>query len=290
MQTSATDLWAGVDLGGTGTRVVLVDEAGHAAAGATVPTRSFDPNPIARLADLITSLVPQGRRLTGLGIGASGPVDLNTGLIHNPDTLPHFDGLDVAGELARRLSTPTWIDNDAVVAGLAESSWGLAASAGSLLCVTLGTGIGVAMINGGTPVRAADGQHPEGGHISVAGTGHPCYCGLAQCWEQVASRSALDRLRAAPPSEDAALWETYAGHLASGLITLLTVYRPAAIVLGGSGAQYWATLEAPLRRALAPSREFSRRPLLAASQLGDRAGALGASLLPRRHIGWNGPT
>ena len=96
---------------------------------------------------------------------------------------------------SERMAAPAWIDNDAVVAGLAETHWGRAGATESLLCVTLGTGIGAVLIEAGRPRRAADGQHPEAGHIPVAGTGNPCYCGLPQCWEQVASRTALDRLR-----------------------------------------------------------------------------------------------
>jgi len=280
-------LWAGVDLGGTGTRAVIVDKTGTALAGATVPTRSFEDNAVPRLANLIAGLVDDPHRLAGVGIGASGPVDLITGRVHNADTLPQFTGLDVAGGVQRVLATPTWIDNDAVVAGLAESAWGEASESASLLCVTLGTGIGAVMLQEGLPLRAADGQHPEGGHIAVAGTGNPCYCGLPQCWEQVASRTALDRQQRSGGLDGSALWAEYAERVASGLVTLLTLYHPATIVVGGSVAQHWTRLETPLREALSRFREFDPTATLVASQLGERAGALGAALLPQRRIGWH---
>ena len=282
-----TRLWAGVDLGGTGTRAVVVDEEGDAVAGVTVPTASFDGEGLERLASLIRGLVPGDRVLAGIGIGASGPVDLATGEIRNPDTLPQFTGLDVAGGLQRRLAVPVWIDNDAVVAGLAECIWGAAAGADSALCITLGTGIGAVMIQGGAPVRAADGQHPEGGHIPVAGTGSPCYCGLPQCWEQVASRTALDRLRHAVGGSGTGIWDEYAVRLAGGLVTLVTLYHPACVVIGGSVAQHWTELQDPLRDALSPFREYRGSLPLVASTLGERAGALGAALLPQRAIGWH---
>ena len=185
------------------------------------------------------------------------------------------------------LAAPAWIDNDAVVAGLAETHWGQAGATESLLCVTLGTGIGAVLIEAGRPRRAADGQHPEAGHIPVAGTGNPCYCGLPQCWEQVASRTALDRLRRSGELEDSALWSEYAERVASGLIALVTLYHPACIVIGGSVSQHWADLEGPLRDALSRFREFDRATRLEASTLGERAGALGAALLPQRGIGWH---
>jgi glucokinase len=285
---NSAGMWAGLDIGGTGTRGALVDAEGSVVAGVTMSTRAFDERPTDGLADLVASLVPRGVRLLGIGIGASGPVDLMTGMIRNPDTLPQFTGLDVASALAREFAVPVWIDNDAVVAGLAESTWGTAAAAESVLCVTLGTGIGAAMIERGAPIRGADGQHPECGHIPVAGCGNPCYCGLPQCWEQVASRSAFDVLSGSGTYSDVELWTEYSARVASGLITLLTVFRPAAAVVGGSVAQHWSVLEAPLRQALSGFREFDPRLVLASSALGERAGALGASLLPRRKIGWCG--
>ncbi len=280
-------MWAGLDLGGTGTRAVLVDDQGVEVAGETIPTSSFGANALDQLATLIEGLVPTGSALAGVGIGASGPVDLVTGAICNPDTLPQFTGVDVAGGLSERLAVEAWIDNDAVVAGLAENAWGAAAGASSLLCVTLGTGVGVVLIHDGRPVRAADGQHPEGGHIPVPGQGNPCYCGLEQCWEQVASRTALDRLQAATAGDSGELWDHYAACVAGGLVALVTLYHPAAIVIGGSVARHWKTLERPLRASLARSREFGSHVWLGPSQLGERAGALGATLLPMRGIGWS---
>jgi len=284
---SGAAVWAGIDLGGTGTPVALVTTGGETVAGVTVPTSSFDGEAVEQLAGLIRELIPPGVELSGIGIGASGPVDLSTGRVRNPHTLPQFTDLDVAGDLQMLLSTPTWIDNDAVVAGLAESTWGEGFGASSVLSVTLGTGIGAVLIKDERPVRAADGQHPEGGHIAVAGAGSPCYCGLPQCWEQVASRTALDRLRQTHIYPASELWLEYADRVASGLVSLLTLYHPASVVIGGSVAQHWNELEDPLRRALTPFREFDSSARLGASQLGERAGALGAALLPQRRIGWH---
>jgi glucokinase len=287
MTESSVTLWGGVDLGGTGTRFVIVDGRGTIIAGETVPTSTFDVDAIDRLATFVSGLVPEDGELAGVGVGASGPVDLSTGQIRNPDTLPQFMGFDVAGGLEKRLGTPIWLDNDAVVAGLAEVQWGTVGESRSVLCVTLGTGIGAVLISAGLPVRASDGQHPEGGHIPVPGSGNPCYCGLAQCWEQVGSRTALDRLQKYGGVSEGQLWDIYGDWVASGLVTLLTLYHPSAVVIGGSVARHWDRLEAPLRISLSRSREFGSQILLCASQLGDRAGALGAALLPQRRIGWH---
>lgn len=292
---SRDDLWVGIDLGGTGTRVSLVSISGGGRmperSGLVVPTASLGPTPLEGLVSAVLEVVVAGgaalSQVRGVGIGASGPVDLRTGIVVNPDTLPTFTGWDVAGGLAARLGIPARIDNDAVVAGLAEGEWGAGQGASSVLCVTLGTGVGVALIQDGRPVRAADGQHPEAGHLPVPGSGSPCYCGLRQCWEQVASRSALDRLVAAGACLDEPdLWSGYAQGVADGLIALVTLYRPDAVVVGGSVARHWNRLEAPLRHWLSTSREVGPELRLGASTLGERGGAWGAALLADRGLGW----
>ena len=106
VNSARTRLWAGVDLGGTGTRVAVVNDDGVDVAGATVPTATFERHAIEALSDLIRGLVCEDAELAGVGIGASGPIDLTTGLIHNPDTLPQFAGLSVASGLEGELSSP----------------------------------------------------------------------------------------------------------------------------------------------------------------------------------------
>jgi glucokinase len=281
----ADAVWVGIDLGGTGTRVLVATQEGSPTGEIAVPTSDFLGDPVRRLVDVVRGLLPPRARVEGIGIGASGPVDLRTGLIANPDTLPAFTGIPLADELASALGAPAWIDNDAVVAGLAEVTVGGAAGYPSALCVTLGTGIGAVMIQGGMPVRAADGQHPEAGHIPVAGQGHPCYCGLSQCWEQVASRTALDAM-AGSESRGPEVWSAYAARLAGGLVTLLTLYHPACVVIGGSVARWWPDLASPLRSSLSAYREADPALPILASDLGAYAGALGAVALARSGIGW----
>lgn len=278
--------WLGFDLGGTGTRVAVVDADGLR-DGVALATRDFADEPAMRLAAAAGRLTPPGGQLLGVGIGASGPVDLRTGEIHNSDTLPQFTRKSIVAELADRLGVPVWIDNDAMAAALAEYEWGLSRRFSSLLCVTLGTGVGVALVHEGRPVRGCDGEHPESGHIGVPGSGNPCYCGIDQCWEQVASRAALDRMQASWAGSEEALWRAYAAQIAHGLVNLLTIYRPEAVVISGSVAQHWTSLRAPLIEKLACRPEFDAESNLFASGLGAYGGASGATVLARRGIGFH---
>lgn len=270
--------WVGIDLGGTGSRFLIADESGEH-NGLVIPTSEFSTDAVAKTIKYLRELIGD-REIAGIGIGASGPIDLNTGEIENPNTLPQFTEKKLAQSLATEFGVNCWIDNDTIVAALAENEWGLPIPSPSLLCITLGTGLGVAMLIDGRPVRGADGQHPEAGHIVSVGAMRPCYCGLDSCWEQAASRQALDLLR--DECSEPELWGEYAKRLASGLLSLITVHHPAAISISGSVAQYWGQLREPLLA------ELKARPNIPvyASTLGAFGPALGATLLARHEIGF----
>ncbi len=290
---------AGIDLGATGCRVVIVS-AGVVVAKRTAPTKELGAGTpgerVARLAALLTNLVPRGSRLARVGVGASGPVELPLGIIHNPDTLPWFSGFDLATMLRAELGVPVVIDNDAVTAAFGEYHYGAGRGFRRLLVVTLGTGIGVAFLLDGRPFRDRDGQHPECGHLPLQPGGDRCYCGLTGCWETIASRISLEArvehvlgtrdlagaerlLRdGAHPALEAALAD-YGRSVGRGVEVLNVSYSPERIVICGGASPllpYFAEgLEAELLRA--PG--FGSKMEVVSSALGDMAGAVGASVL-----------
>ncbi len=282
----------GIDLGGTGTRIVALDRAGTVRRETTRPTpNDLSPDQaFAVLSDLILDTA-QGSRPTGIGIGASGPIDAH-GVIRNSDTLPAFTDMPLTANLTDRTDLPCVIDNDAVTAAVGEHRHGAGRGSDALLTVTLGTGIGVAMLVAGVPARAADGSHPEAGHITVDGPTAPCYCWLDPCWEQVASRTALDRLtdshaaevadlaRSGDPSARDLFWH-YGTRVAAGLATLVTLYRPDRLVLGGSAAQYLDIFAGGLHDGMERSAVYSWNPNIVTAELGSVAGAVGAAVLAR---------
>jgi glucokinase len=272
----------GIDFGGTGTRLSLANPDGTELVSKIVSTRIFQNHPTEVLIKLISEFLDPKRQIAGIGIGASGPVNLKTGIIENPDTLIELTGIPLVEPLSKHFNVPVCIDNDAVVAALAEFEWGLGKDRESLLCVTLGTGIGIAAINQSGAVRALDGEHPEAGHISIGYGNYPCYCGLSSCWEQAASRTALEKLL----QDNQSPWEAYASLLASGLATLITIYRPKTICFSGSASQYFDFFINPLKRQLGLSRDFNQDILFGKTQLGDSSGALGATLLVTKKLGF----
>ena len=295
-------LVAGIDLGGTASRFVL-HGIGELIASKTVATATFADaasvdERLDRFAETIRSLIPPGRRLAAVGIGASGPVDITAGVVRNPDTLLAFSGFDLVRGTERRLGVPVLIDNDAVTAAIGELRLGAGLGARRMLMVTLGTGVGAALLIDGTPFRSADGSHPEAGHIPVGEGSDQCYCGAVGCWETVASRAALQRgLRPLIPAEvadrdliEAAgarghearcgdVFQRYGEAVGRGLGVLHTVYMPEVTVIGGSAAGSFPLFERGLHDALARASGFFVRTEVRAAQLGDLAGALGAASL-----------
>jgi glucokinase len=280
----------GIDLGGTGTRVVALDTDGVIRREQTTPTAA-DLATARAVSGLIETVarMAAGLDLQGVGIGASGPVDAG-GVIRNPSTLRAFSDIPLATIIADRLAVPCVIDNDAVTAAIGEHRYGAGRDCDALLVVTLGTGIGVCVLNHGRPVRAADGSHPEAGHIGVSGPAAPCYCGLASCWEQVASRTALNDLAGGRAEEIARsarngdpagtdLFGEYGARVGAGLATLLTLYRPDRVVIGGGAAQYLDLFQARMRQSLIRSSEYSCTSEFLAADIGSVAGAVGAAVL-----------
>ncbi|MFH8133262.1 ROK family protein [Pantoea osteomyelitidis] len=295
-------LRAGIDMGGTGTRLILLEDLREVAA-ATLPTAHFAALPQAQRApELVTqlrSLCPADAAIESLGIGASGPVNNHTGIIENDDTLACFSGFPLLAEMAQQLGVPTAIDNDAVVAALGEYQAGAGQQSQRMLMVTLGTGIGVALLNQGQPWRTIDGRHPEAGHIPVGGDDR-CYCGATGCWEMAASRGWLQQalrallpdlawpqitpetLTAASQQDEriAALLYHYGERVGRGLGTLLTLYGPDVTVLSGSAARLLPLFNDGMQAALQRASGYALQGQIVQSALGDAAGALGAALLP----------
>jgi len=280
----------GVDLGGTGTRIIALDGDGVVLHQLSSPTPTSPAQAISGLIGAITAAAA-GRQLRAVGIGASGPVD-PLGIIRNTETLPAFSGIQVAPVISERFGAPCVIDNDAVAAAVGEHACGAGRGSAGLLVITLGTGVGAAALTGGRPFRGADGGHPEAGHIPITGPPSPCYCGLPTCWEQLASRTALDQLtgkdtealaRKARARDVAAagVFDTYGERVGTGLVILLAIFRPDRVVIAGGAARFLDLFGHGLHRSLDRGPKYTPKPTVAAAELGNLSGAIGAAVMAR---------
>lgn len=245
-----------------------------------------------------------------IGVGVAGLVQPRSGsLIWGP----HVPGtnLDIRGAVSERFDVPVYVDNDANTAAFAEMALGSASGYGDVLFVTLGTGIGGAVIIDGSVYRGG-GYAGEWGHVQVDREGLLCDCGKRGCWETRASGPALVRLahqvvtrnpdsslaRILDPDsisgesvvaaadggdETARALVTEVGRsFGQGLAGLVAIFDPELIVIGGGLGSIGESIIGPARRVLTDSLHGGRLrvpPAIQVATLGSSAGAVGAALL-----------
>lgn len=304
----------GIDLGGTSIKGGIVDRKGEILAQGQVPTRAEDGAEavLAQIEDLAKELKAtagiKDSQLQGAGIGIPGSVDMEEGLVRLAPNL-HWRNFPLKEKIEKVLRLPVFLDNDAHVAALGEMWQGAGRNYRDILMITIGTGIGSAVILGGEVHRGFFGYGAELGHVKVEPEGPLCECGGRGCLETLASATAIvhqakrelgrgrpsllqdkealeakDVLLAAGQGDELALEvvNRAAGYLGVALANAVFLLGPAAVIIGGGVAQAGEVLLKPLKKrfeeALGPW-QIKPLPLLLA-RLGNRAGFIGAAYLP----------
>lgn len=306
----------GVDVGGSKVLAADVRREGVVVSTVSLVTPGAEVD-AALVEDALTEAVhelAQGRPLLAVGVGAAGLVDAPGERVMFAPHLP-WRGDPVRARLEDRWGVPVALDNDANCAARAEIAFGVGTGASSALVITLGTGIGGAVVVGGEVQRGHSGMAGEFGHMQVVPGGHPCPCGLRGCWEQYCSGRALVRVaRAALGHRPSLLNELSGGDPAAvtgpmvtraaedgdlvarealeevgewlgvGAANLVAACDPElVIVAGGVSAAADRLLEpasAALSRCLVGAAHRVVPPLVRA-HFGPEAGAVGAAVLAR---------
>jgi glucokinase len=303
----------GVDLGGTNTRVALVDPDGTVVEQRRAATPPTLDGIVALIADGARALAHLRPGVAALGVGAAGMVDRD-GVIHYSPNVPAFLAAPVRARLVEALGFAVAVDNDANVAALAELTHGAGRGCDDFLLVTLGTGVGGGVVMDGKVLRGAHGFAAEIGHFQVDPHGPRCACGEAGHWEAMASGTALGGLgRAAAARGEApsvlaaaggdvsavrgthvgeaaqrgeadavALIVEYAHQVAVGLVGLATIFDPEKVLVSGGLVELGDVLLGPLAAAFHGRVEGAPyRPAIpvVAAELGGRAGVIGAAVL-----------
>ncbi len=193
------DFSIGVDLGGTNLRIAAVSTDGKLLEKVTLATKvPLGPNHvITEMCDAIQRLCAKHKtegKFLGAGIGVPGIVDTQTGLMRKAANLPGFENYPAGAEIQRRLGTRVVVENDAKVAALGEQWLGAARGVANVAVLTLGTGIGGAIILEGKIWYGLNGMAGEFGHVTIEPEGLPCGCGNRGCAERYASASAIARM------------------------------------------------------------------------------------------------
>lgn len=308
----------GIDLGGTNIVAGVVDENYRIVATAKCKTNS--PRPAVEIMDDMVRLCDEAvgkagltmADIDGVGVGSPGTCNAETGIVEWANNLK-FINVPMRDYLQKKLNKTVAVENDANAAAYGEYLAGAGKGKHSLVCITLGTGVGGGVI---TENRILDGYNFAGaelGHTVIVCDGEPCTCGRRGCWEAYASATALIRQtqRAMKEHEDSIMWklagdlehvngrtafdamragdpvgkavvDTYIGYVACGVSNMINIFQPEVLCIGGGICHEGETLLAPLRKIVEKERysQYSTKQTdICTAALGNDAGIIGAAFL-----------
>lgn len=280
---------AGVDIGGTSVKMGLLREGEGLVWQKKIPSVVGDAEKLtARIAEALKECPERPERI---GVGTAGSVRRTD----NTVTAGNLGWVDVplGRLLGEATGLPVWVDNDAQAALAAEVYDGACRGEKDVVYLTLGTGIGGAMLIDGRPWRGPDYTGAELGHIITHARGRKCTCGRRGCFEVYASANALARMARCSTqkvvrgvldgdAEMNSVFSRYIEELAIGVTSLFMVFKPNVLVLGGGLSAAGGVLLTRLQAAV--DAEFVRNPdychmRIALAQHGNEAGVLGAAAL-----------
>ncbi|MCP2032738.1 glucokinase [Okibacterium sp. HSC-33S16] len=304
----------GIDIGGTKIAGALVDEDGDIVRESRVPT----PQSTQLIEDAVVAMVTElaaGEAIDGVGVAAAGFIDAAQSTVYYAPNIS-WRNEPFQARLSARLSFPIVIDNDANAAGWAEFRFGAGRLFSDMVMLTVGTGVGGAIVTEDRLFRGGFGAGAELGHMRLIPDGLPCGCGQHGCLEQYGSGRALlrfannfadaggmgqaladrraevgtlsghdvsDLIMAGDGGALAALREL--GHwLGQGCASLGAILDPQLFVIGGGVAQAGDLLLEPIRQAYLehlPARGFHPEPEFRIAELVNDAGVVGAADLAR---------
>lgn len=326
------ELSIGIDIGGTKIAGAVVDEAGDIIAEDRVATvwgstgasgadaRVSDDSGPDAIVEAVVAMIERlatGRDIRAAGVAAPGFIDVAQSTVYYTPNIP-WRNEPLRRRLNDRLDLDITIDNDANAAGWAEFRFGAGRLVSDMTLLTIGTGVGGAIVTGDRLFRGGFGTGAELGHLRVVPDGLPCGCGARGCIEQYGSGRALLRM-ANEIADVGGIGQALAhrrsqtgslhGHDVSALIvagdpgalhalrelgqwlgqacaSLAAVLDPQVFVFGGGVAAAGELLLEPVResfRRVLPARGFHPEPEFAIAELVNDAGVVGAADLARLH-------
>lgn len=303
----------GIDLGGTSVKYALIDNEGIFHFQGKLPSRA-DESAEAVIGQLITAIhevktfaKEKGHTIEGIGIGTPGIVNAtNRIVLGGAENIQGWENIYLADRIEKETGLPTELGNDANLMGLGETMYGAGRGATHVVFLTVGTGIGGAVVIDGKLFNGFANRGTELGHVPLIADGEPCACGSVGCLEHYASTSALVRrfgkriaeAGIAYPGEevngelivrlykegDPIATESLNEHcdfLGHGIAGFINIFSPQRIVIGGglseAGDFYIRKVSENARRYAIPDCAVNTE--IIAASLGNKAGCMGAASL-----------
>ena len=302
IREKAAPVRIGIDIGGTDTKIGLVDVHQKLIDAVCIPTEAEKPvkEVIQKVGERALELLEKNGipmdQCVGAGIGVPGTVDRKAGVVRYSNNI-RWEEVHLADEIGKYLPIPVEIANNADCAALGEAVAGAGKECSDVVMLTLGTGVGGGIILDGEIYEGRGMGGSELGHMVIVENGEPCTCGRRGCLEAYVSITALKReaYRAAGKEMDQeeifALAEqgdpemkkvvdTYIRRLGLGIVNIVNIFRPQLVILGGDIPKQGEALLSPLRRIVEEEcfgRDKGDVPEIEEAILGREAGMIGAA-------------
>ena len=311
-------VYIGIDVGGTGIQMGVVDQQGHIIAKDGIVTRTDIPfeEQVKAMADCALSTLEKSGHtmddLAAVGIGIPGIAEPGTGVVPFCTNLGWVN-VPLKETFQKYINKPLFIDNDATVAGLAESVAGVSAGTHSSVFITLGTGVGAGIVLGGKVWSGFHGVGSEVGHMILELDGESCTCGNRGCLERYTSATAIIRMAreavAKHPDSlimslcdgdpakinakmvfDAAregdeqgkkVFRRFIRYLGQAIANIINFLDPEVVVLGGGVSKAGSFLLDAVREETPKYCIYKSMPIsrIELAELGPDAGIIGAAML-----------
>lgn len=310
------EYYVGIDFGGMSAKAGLFDKNSKMLAKDTVKTSKDDNyvTTVAKMAQLVKKLCEENdvpiKSVRRIGLASPGVIDSKEGIVVRWGNY-NWSDKPLARDMSEAVGAEVRVVNDANAAAYGEAIYGAAKAYKNSIFITLGTGIGSGIIIDGKLFEGVRGAGAEAGHMVIQVGGVPCGCGRKGCFEQYASASALirDTKRAMFENKESIMWQMTGGdpenvdgktafaasregdaaaqtvvknyivYLGEGILNLVSIFRPEAVILGGGVCNEGEYLLAPLRKYVAERLYVGcdKVPLtLNRAALGNDAGIYGA--------------
>lgn len=304
IRAKAAPVRIGIDIGGTNTKIGLVDIHQKLLAFDVIKTRAERPanEIIEEIAEKSMELLAkQGIEMdqcVGAGIGVPGTVDSKKGLVRYSNNIK-WENIELKQGIENYLPIPVQIANDADCAALGEAVAGAGKDCQDVIMITLGTGVGGGIILDGEIFSGKGIGGSELGHMVIVEDGERCTCGRRGCLEAYASATALRRDAkrktgkamepedifegAAAGDEDLKeILNLYIRHLGTGIVNIVNIFRPQLVLLGGGLSAQGDIMLKPLHKMMKEGcfgGEWGEIPEIEKAALGNEAGMIGAASL-----------
>jgi glucokinase-like ROK family protein len=303
----------GIDLGATHLRLVLTDFLAHVLDEIEYPISVVDgpQKSLAQIDHYITEMLDRAKlnigQISAVGMGVPGPVVSKAGEVTSPPIMPGWDGYPIRKHLEEQFHLPVMIGNDAEFGAIGEWAYGAGRGENNLAYIKVGTGVGAGLLLDGRIYRGATGSAGEIGHITIQANGPLCTCGNYGCLESMAGGKAIARnareaiqagrrtqlsaiaadkimavdVAAAAQQGDLVAQQiiTDAGtYLGIAIASLVNLFNPNMIVIGGGVSQLGDLLLEPIRKTVMERSLYSAAKIvrITSAVLGRRASTMGA--------------